>query len=226
MQELDVLFSEMTPAEAWEAEFNSWYDEEHIPVRMELEGFAGAQRYKRNERDYLAVYDLASVEALETPSYQQLKNAPSQQTERMLGSVAKFSRYIGRGIGSVSSSANMLEAPVLYAVFFEAAASELADFDAWYALDHVPILMECEDWLGCRRFELTASHPHSHNRLALHYLAREDALRSEARLRARNTPWRQRLSEKDWFKPSYLVFEKHGERFVGSRSTAPSENVR
>ncbi|MGI6855881.1 hypothetical protein [Mesorhizobium sp. 1B3] len=221
MQGWDVLFSEMTPAEPWEDEFNAWYDNEHIPLRMALEGFEGAQRYKRNERDYLTVYDLSGSGALETPQYRNLKNSPSALTKRMLDSVANFSRYVGKCIDATSRENKSIGASVLYAVFFRVPKGDLAAFDGWYERDHVPILMECEEWLACRRFDLVSSHPNPHNRLALHYLSSERALRSEARQRARETEWRQQLSRNDWFKPVYMVFQKHGERFHAPASLSP-----
>jgi hypothetical protein len=102
MENWSVLFSEMTPDAAWEGEFNAWYDEEHIPVRMAAPGFAGAQRYRRDERNYLAIYDLADPSALNTPKYQAIKGQPSPLTRRMLDSVSGFTRYIGRPISGES----------------------------------------------------------------------------------------------------------------------------
>lgn len=214
-ENLSVLFSEMTPEAEWEGEFNAWYDEEHIPIRMKAPGFAGAQRYKRDERNYLAVYDLTSPEALLTPEYQEIKGNPSAVTKRMLGSVSGFTRYIGRSIAMHGALAPALAAPILYAVFFDVPADRVSEFDAWYDEDHAPALMECPEWLACRRFDLIDSHPDRFNRLALHYLKDMSALESEARKVARASEWRARLAEETWFKGTYNLFEQRGTRFVG-----------
>jgi hypothetical protein len=59
------------------------------------------------------------------------------------------------------------------------------EFDAWYTEDHVPILLECPEWLGTRRFEPIEAHPGNYNRLALHYLKTPEALNSPAGAEAR-----------------------------------------
>lgn len=215
MEQKSVLFSEMTPDSSWEGDFNAWYDEEHIPLRMEVPGFAGAQRYKRNERDYLAVYDMDAPEVLQSEAYKAVKDHPSETTDWMLKSVANFTRYIGRPIGQQSNveMEQALLAPVLYPVFFQVPEDRAEEFDRWYDEDHVPTLLECPDWLACRRFALEIAAPHPFNRLALHYLASEAALDSEARSKARATDWRAKLAGEDWFKGTYFVFNRHGQRF-------------
>lgn len=187
MENAGVLFSEMTPDASWEGEFNQWYDEEHIPLRMGVKGFLGAQRYLRDERNYLAVYDMESPQVLDTDAYASIKNNPSEVTARMLSSVGNFTRYIGRSIGTQSRDGieQAIQAPILYPVFFDVPEDRQEEFDAWYDEDHVPTLLESPDWLGCRRFALDVAHPHSFNRLALHYLADEKALQSSAREKAR-----------------------------------------
>jgi len=103
MDKKAVLFSEMTPDQAWEAEFNAWYDEEHIPIRMKAPGFTGAQRYRRVDGpDYLAIYDMTTAGALATPEYQTIKGQPSERTSRMLRDVQGFTRYIGEEIDCVA----------------------------------------------------------------------------------------------------------------------------
>ena len=58
-----VLFSEMTPDPSWEHEFNDWYDREHIPLRMNVPGFCGAQRYRADTgHGYAVVYEMDSPE--------------------------------------------------------------------------------------------------------------------------------------------------------------------
>ncbi|MGE7472056.1 hypothetical protein ACQKLX_21640 [Bosea sp. NPDC003192] len=213
-----ILFSEMTPPTALEADFNRWYDEEHIPIRMGAPGFRSAQRYRDGKTsNYLAVYEMSSREALSTPAYSEIKNRPSETTKRMLDAVTGFTRYIGNKIAEAGASADQLiAAPVLYAVFFAVPQERTVEFDAWNADDHVPLLIEDERWLGVRRFDVVDGAPSPYNRLALHYLSDRSALESDARKRARATPWRARLAAEPWFQGHYVVFDQLGDRQIGS----------
>ncbi len=218
MQGNAVLFSEMTPGASWEREFNDWYDHEHIPLRMGVPGFVSAQRYCiAGNRDYLAVYEMNSPAVLKTPPYEAVKNSPSEQTQRMLSRVTGFTRYIGEQTGDqrrLTPGSDPLDAPCLYAVFFQVPVERQVEFNAWYEQDHVPLLLECPEWLLVRRFRIVAGHPEAWTHLALHYLADPRALKSAEREHARATPWRARLAQESWFNGKYLVFAKSGPRFT------------
>jgi hypothetical protein len=222
MQGASILFSEMTPPVGEEARFHKWYDEEHIPLRMNVPGFVSAQRYRdlaEDARGFLAIYEMMDAEVMKSPPYQTVKTKPSETTREMLGAVSGFTRYIaaettvrrqtnGRGAAA-------LNAPLVYAVWFEVPETSLADFDDWYDLDHVPLLMGCKDWLMVRRFRVVDGEPTRANRLALHYLADRSALDSPERAAARQTPWRDRMAALPWFAGRYSMFEKHGGRQIG-----------
>jgi hypothetical protein len=220
-----ILFSEMTPPPAWEDDFNRWYDQEHIPLRMAVPGFRSAQRYRATDgAGYLAVYEMETLAVLKTPAYTAVKNAPSERTRRMLGGVSGFTRYLAESIAehrppSMSDDdVTALEIPYLYAVFFRVPAERRGEFNDWYAQDHVPILLECEDWRCIRRFEITDGEPEPWSHLTLHYLADKRALDSPARARARATPWRARLAQEHWFNAAtYRVFETRGARQWAAR---------
>src|SRR5690349_12662617 len=94
-QSSSVLFSEMIPDASYEADFNDWYDREHIPLRMRVPGFRSAQRYVApGTRHYLAIYEMESASVLKTAAYQEVKNNPSERTRSMLRAVGGFTRYI------------------------------------------------------------------------------------------------------------------------------------
>jgi len=210
-----ILFSEMTPPPHQEDVFNAWYDGEHIPLRMTAPGFEGAQRYRDGTtRNYLAIYEMNSPAALATPEYKKIKNEPSALSREMLASVSGFTRYIGTEVAVAPATGwqDILEASTVYAVFFDAPAERCTDFDKWYDQDHVPILLTDKRWLGVRRFKVVDGAPHGYNRLALHYLASRDVLDSEARQRARQTPWRALLAAEPWFKGHYVIFDHIGHR--------------
>ena len=218
MQAGTILFSEMTPPPEMEEAFNAWYDSEHIPLRMAVPGFLGARRYCRQEDGkYLAVYDIESEATLGTAAYREVKENPSDLTRQMLSSVSGFSRYIANHIGTQRRDGvdgDAMEAPVLYAVFFNVPEDRHGDFNEWYEVDHVPALLRNKDWLMCRRFAVTLGEPWDVTHLALHYLRSADALDSEERKVARATEWRARLAKEPWFKAKYLLFQRIGRRFV------------
>lgn len=209
-----VLFSEMTPAPAWTDRFHHWYDREHIPNRRGLPGFRSAQRYGNTAgAGFLAVYEMDTPQALASSQYRVVKEQPGDTTRWMLDNVTCFTRYTGVQIACHGAErTEALDAPVLYAVWFDVPEDRTEDFDAWYDQDHVPLLMRNDHWRMVRRFNVLSGEPGRFNRLALHYLADAAALDSDERQQARNTPWRARLASEPWFKGSYDVFTRHGER--------------
>lgn len=72
-----------------------------------------------------------------------------------------------------------------------------AEFLAWYQTEHLPILLECSAWQGCRFAEEKVTSGHQFH--ALHQLACPDALNSEERRLSRQTPWFKRLAVNEWF---------------------------
>jgi hypothetical protein len=58
---------------AHEADFNSWYDREHMQERMGIPGFLRARRFHAVTpcpRPYLALYDTESLQVFRQPTYQ------------------------------------------------------------------------------------------------------------------------------------------------------------
>lgn len=219
MQGSTILFSEMTPQPTWEAEFNEWYDTEHIPLRMACPGFASAQRYRATaSASYLAVYEMGDAGDLKTPEYSKVKGQPSEQTRRMLGGVAGFTRYICNQVGvqhGRQSPPDPLSAPLLFAVFFEVPAARRAAFAEWYDREHLPLLLECPDWWMARRFEVVDGDPGRWTHLTVHYLGDRAALESPERAAARSGAARLALAAEPWFRPEYVTFARLGERQRG-----------
>ena len=55
----------------FEAEFNHWYDEEHLPRLLEVPGFLSAGRYVavKGAPKYLAMYELEDHNVLRSTAY-------------------------------------------------------------------------------------------------------------------------------------------------------------
>ncbi len=71
------------------------------------------------------------------------------------------------------------------------------EFLAWYRMEHLPILLECPLWDGCRFVEQKLREGCQF--FAMHQLADKAALDSEERRRSRSTPWFRRLAGNEWF---------------------------
>ena len=81
-----------------EAEFNNWYDTEHLPERLAIPGFLSARRWvaevEPGQGKYLATYELESAAVLESSAYlARFRDAPTPWTTRMLGSCTVFRRW-------------------------------------------------------------------------------------------------------------------------------------
>ena len=88
-----LLLVTMEPPAALEDEFNDWYDTEHFPQRRALPGVESASRWVclQGWPRWVALYDLTSVAALETPEYRAVSGANSTPWSRRL-----LPRTIGR----------------------------------------------------------------------------------------------------------------------------------
>jgi hypothetical protein len=67
-----LVMIEVDPAH--EADFNRWYNEEHVPERLSVPGFLNARRFVaiEGEPKYLALYDLEGPDVLQTEAYTKL----------------------------------------------------------------------------------------------------------------------------------------------------------
>ena len=137
----------------------------------------------------------------------------------MLDNVAELTRYIGDEISDQRRKdlkIDPLDAPILYTTFFSVPDEAADTFNAWYTEEHVPTLLECKDWLACRRFLIGDGDPQPWTHLALHYIRDMSAFDSPEREKARGSKLRAQLAEEPWFNASAHVFEIWGDRFEAS----------
>jgi hypothetical protein len=203
-----ALISQMDPPPGEDREFDAWYAEEHVPLRMDVPGFVSALRARavQGEPSHLVIYHLKSREVLSTPKYKEVKDNPSELTRHMLGNAAAFTRFTG---DLISDTGDSEPGRYLYLVTFGVPEDFQEEFDAWYERDHLRRLMRNPDWLRCRRYAIADSDPAGVTRAAVHELAELSALSSPEREAARGTPWRSRLSRNDWFSSArYAVYER------------------
>lgn len=214
-----VLFSEMTPREGNEPVFNSWYDNHHMPHHVTgVPGFLSGQRYKSPDGPhYLAVYELDSSGALESEEYKTRKFTPDAGTKAVLDSVTGFTRYIGEEAHFAARPGQEeagIDAAVILAVFFNVPFDNAPEFNDWYDGEHIPMLLECEDWLMARRLLVVDANPERYSHMCLHYLNDRSALESDPVKRARDTDWRNRLAAEPWFEPHRVSYDRRNGRVM------------
>jgi len=93
-----LLLVTMQPMIADEEEFNDWYDTEHIPERVSIDGFLTAARYvcTAGWPRYMAMYDLANLEVLRSGAYSAVAGEQSSPwSKRILRRVQGLYRFQG-----------------------------------------------------------------------------------------------------------------------------------
>src|ERR1700722_3761902 len=87
----DLLFVYSSPGIVDLAEFNDWYDNEHVPARLATPGFGAVARYRATDGvkpDWLATYEIKPG-TLDTPAYKALWENASEREKRVLCSVGR-----------------------------------------------------------------------------------------------------------------------------------------
>ena len=85
-----------------EEEFNRWYDDEHLPERLEIPGYVSARRFKLEEGEgvlkYLCIWELEDGSPLESEEYKAQRRRPSELRDRALSYVTQRARGLYKQI--------------------------------------------------------------------------------------------------------------------------------
>ena len=97
-----MLLTSMNIDAAHEAEFNRWYDREHLEERVAITGFLEARRYVAHDGNpkYLSLYSTETFEVLDSPAY---RTALANQTAWSKANIAHFQNMI-RGVARITIS--------------------------------------------------------------------------------------------------------------------------
>ncbi|MGJ4943192.1 hypothetical protein ACQR1W_21620 [Bradyrhizobium sp. HKCCYLS1011] len=105
-----MLLTSMDINASDEAEFNRWYDREHLEERVAIDGFIEARRYVAEQASpkYLCLYSTETIEVLDSAAYRARLAAPTEwskatmaQFKNMIRSVARITISKGTGRGAV-----------------------------------------------------------------------------------------------------------------------------
>jgi hypothetical protein len=97
-----MLLTSMNIDAANEAEFNRWYDREHLEERVAIPGFLEARRYVAHEGNpkYLSLYSTETFDVLDSPAY---RTALANQTAWSKANIARFQNMI-RAVARITIS--------------------------------------------------------------------------------------------------------------------------
>jgi hypothetical protein len=97
-----MLLTSMNIDASDEAEFNRWYDREHLEERVAIDGFLEARRYIAHDGNpkYLSLYSTETFEVLDSPAY---RTALANQTAWSKANIARFRNMI-RSVARITIS--------------------------------------------------------------------------------------------------------------------------
>jgi len=97
-----MLLTSMDIDPSDEAEFNRWYDREHLEERVAIDGFLEARRYIAHDGSpkYLSLYSTATFEVLNSAAY---RAALANQTDWSKANIGRFRNMI-RAVARITMS--------------------------------------------------------------------------------------------------------------------------
>jgi hypothetical protein len=97
-----MLLTSMDIDPSDEADFNRWYDREHLQERVAIEGFLEARRYVAHQGSpkYLCLYSTRTFEVLDSPAY---RTALANRTDWSKTTMSRFKNMI-RAVARITIS--------------------------------------------------------------------------------------------------------------------------
>ena len=149
-----------------DADFNAWYNEEHLQDLLNLPGFLNAARYEalKGGPRYLACYELASVEAVQSEAYQKLRRESSAWSQRISLSTRgrNFSRIVGTQIYPEANDPHVLGrgmAPALQVGRMIVPESLESKYNTYYDTVRTPANLEVPGCIAVRRYHAVEGEP-------------------------------------------------------------------
>ena len=183
-----------------EAEFNRWYNEEHLAERLAVPGFLGGARYEavKGGPKHLAVYELESAAVMQSAAYKKVQASPTPWTQRS-GPQAVATTFIRniytmihpRALTPAAAASGM--APALQIGRMDVPAEVDAEFNEWYNTIYVPNYEKVAGVIRGRRFRAVEGTPtyltlyeFEHPRVSesAAWMAQRDAVPASTRMRS------------------------------------------
>lgn len=176
-------------------DFDRWYLDEHLPERQGLPGFLSAKVFEPVDggEQHVAFYELESLQALETPEYDLLRQQPDTELGKHIRANWKNQNrrvYTLRST-NLKGGRRPLESPYLSAVRAGVLPGHEAELREWLDAEHSVRQVQVEGAEGYQGFEPVEAPFYFLN---LWGLERPDVASSQAWADARETPWRDKLA--------------------------------
>ena len=149
-----------------EAEFNRWYNDEHLAERLAIPGFLSGARYEavKGGPKHLACYELETAAVLESPAYKTVLANPTEWTRRS-GPQAIATSFIRNVYTMIHPTALTAEgaasgmAPALQIGRMDVPAEIDAEFNTWYNTIYVPNYEKVPGVIRGRRYRAVVGTP-------------------------------------------------------------------
>ena len=188
-----LLFVYSDPGTIPVPEFNDWYDNEHGPARLTVPGISAGYRFRALDGQvppWLAYYEMKSG-VLDSPEYKALWAAASAREKTIMSSLGTLDRRVYELISDSGSPDSSAAPAVVLAVSLSVPPTMEDDLAAWYADEHIPMLLAVPGWQRIRRYRLTAGTAPAY--LSLHSLASPAVFDEPGYRAAVSTPWQKRI---------------------------------
>jgi len=146
-----VIWTDITPE--YEAEFNEWYDREHVPQLLTIPGILTGRRYQAvdGKPKYIAIYEMTDENVWKSDAFHQVRENPTDWSRKMIPQFRNTQRGIFRRIFSLGERPAK-EPEFALTVRLNTPADHEKEFNAWYDEDHVPALASVPGVYCARRY--------------------------------------------------------------------------
>ncbi|PCH37628.1 hypothetical protein WOLCODRAFT_130402 [Wolfiporia cocos MD-104 SS10] len=153
-----LVFSEPGPNVS-EEEFHDWYDNEHIPLRVNTMNWTRWKAIDGEKPAYGASHDLVSYEETKKAPYTTLAETRSGREKDILSRIETLDRRhyeLYEGPTTPPSTLYSESHPAPYGVFvsLDLKPEYEEEFNKWYDEEHIPMLARAPGWVRTRRFVL------------------------------------------------------------------------
>jgi len=184
-----------------DAEFNDWYNIEHVPQLTALPGFVRTRRYfcEKSDIRYLAWYETADETIEAGPDFQYIVGHPTPWSLRMRKLYGdhreRMNFKLMRDVANASAALPAPGAPWMYIVHTDIPDYIVDEYNAWYDNEHLP---RCANIPGVLRARRYTSAPCTSGNIGPKYLTTyemtgADVWESPAAQVARKTPWTEKM---------------------------------
>lgn len=154
------------PAEV-EADFNAWYNEEHLAERLAVPGVLSAARYESDSPGapkHLAMYELENIGVLSSPEYLAARDNPTEWTKRcspeVLGTTYirnTYEQIFPADLTEDAAQSGM--APALQIGRMTVPPELDTEWNDWYNAVYVPNYMKVPGCIRGRRYRAVVGEP-------------------------------------------------------------------